>query len=179
VKWVFATGQPVRLEYQYAQKEDADFMGITFDYPEDKITGIKWLGRGPYRVWKNRLKGQQFGVWHKGYNNAVTGEDCQYPEFKGYHAEMNWVVIENKESPFTVYTEDRNIFLQILHPQREKDPSKKNNVEPAFPDGAIGFLTGISPIGTKFQAANVMGPQGQKNHPAAGPVTGVLWFDFH
>jgi len=178
VKWIFATGQLVKLEYQYTLKNDTDFAGITFNYPEEKITGIKWLGRGPYRVWKNRLKGQQFGVWHKGYNNAVTGEDWQYPEFKGYHAEVNWVVIENRESPFTIYTDDRNMFLQILHPQREKDALKKNNVEPPFPDGAIGFLTGISPIGTKFQAAGLMGPQSQKNHLDGSPVSGVLLFDF-
>ncbi len=55
-------------------------MGITFQYPEEKITGMKWLGRGPYRVWKNRLKGMQFGVWEKAYNNTVTGESWNYPE---------------------------------------------------------------------------------------------------
>ena len=60
---------------------------------------MKWLGRGPYRVWKNRLKGQQFGVWHKRYNNTITGASWDYPEFKGYHADLYWVVIENKESP--------------------------------------------------------------------------------
>lgn len=56
------------------QPEDADYRGITFNYPEEKITGMKWLGRGPYRVWKNRLRGQKFGVWHKAYNNTITGE---------------------------------------------------------------------------------------------------------
>ncbi|MDB5143131.1 MAG: glycoside hydrolase family 2, partial [Mucilaginibacter sp.] len=119
VKWIFTPGQPVKLEYQHAQQGDADFTGITFNYPEEKITGIKWLGRGPYHVWKNRLKGQQFGVWHKDYNNTITGETWKYPEFKGYHAEVNWAVIENKESPFTIYTADKNMYLQMLHPARE------------------------------------------------------------
>jgi hypothetical protein len=177
VKWVFVPGRPVKLEYKYAQKGDVDFTGITFNYPEEKITGMKWLGRGPYRVWKNRLKGQQFGVWHKNYNNAITGETWGYPEFKGYHAEVNWIVIENKESPFTVYTTDKNMYLQMLHPAREKDALENNNVEPAFPNSSIGFLNAISPIGTKFQPANVMGPQGQKNH-IDGEFSGTLWFDF-
>jgi hypothetical protein len=177
VKWVFVSGRPAKLEYKYAQKGDVDFTGITFNYPEEKITGMKWLGRGPYRVWKNRLKGQQFGVWHKDYNNAITGETWGYPEFKGYHAEVNWVIIENKESPFTVYTADKNMHLQMLHPAREKDALENNNVEPAFPSGSIGFLNAISPIGTKFQPANVMGPQGQKNH-IDGEFSGTLWFDF-
>ena len=178
VKWTFASGQPAKLEYEYNQKGDADFMGITFNYPEDKITGMKWLGRGPYRVWKNRLKGQQFGVWHKAYNNTITGQTWEYPEFKGYHAELNWAVIETKESPFTVYTANKNIYLQMLHPAREQAALDNNNVEPAFPDGSIGFLNAISPIGTKFQAAKVMGPQSQTNHASGEPVSGMLWFDF-
>jgi hypothetical protein len=178
VKWVFTAGHPVKLEYQYAQTGDADFMGITFNYPEEKITGMKWLGRGPYRVWKNRMKGQQFGVWHKDYNNSVTGETWGYPEFKGYHAEVNWVIIENEESPFTVYSADKNMFLQMLHPAREKDAPDNNNVDPPFPAGNIGFLKAISPMGTKFHTAIQMGPQGQLNH-SDGEVSGTLWFDFN
>jgi beta-galactosidase/beta-glucuronidase len=178
VKWTFTFGQPVKLEYQYSQQGDADFTGITFNYPEEKITGMKWLGRGPYRVWQNRLKGQQFGVWRKTYNNTITGETFEYPEFKGYHAEVNWIVIENKEAAFTVYTPDKNIFLQMLRPAREKDALKNNNVEPAFPEGSIGFLNTISPIGTKFQSAGQMGPQSQKSHHNGEQINGTLWFDF-
>lgn len=177
-KWTFASGQPARLEYQYSQKGDVDFLGITFTYPEEKITGMKWLGRGPYRVWKNRLKGPQFGVWHKDYNNTVTGETWQYPEFKGYHADMYWVVIENKESPFTVYTDDQAVFLQMLTPTRPEAASNENTTA-SFPEGNIGFLNAIAPIGTKFQPAVVMGPQSQKNLMLNyTPVTGSLWFDF-
>ncbi|HEY4290457.1 MAG TPA: glycoside hydrolase family 2 TIM barrel-domain containing protein [Puia sp.] len=178
VTWTFSPGQRVKLEYRYNQEGETDFRGITFDYPEEKITGVKWLGRGPYRVWKNRLRGQSFGVWQKDYNNTITGETWLYPGFKGYHADVSWVVIENKESPFTVYTSDRNIYLQLLHPGREKDALSNNNVEPPFPEGSIGFLQAIPPIGTKFHAASVMGPQGQKNPAIAGPVSGTLWFDF-
>jgi hypothetical protein len=178
VKWTFASGQPAKLEYKYSQTGDADFIGLSFNYPESKITGMKWEGRGPYRVWKNRLKGQAFGVWHKDYNDGITGENWIYPEFKGYHAEVNWVTVENKEAPFTVYTNDKNMYFQMLHPSREKDAIKNNNVEPAFPEGNIGFMTAIPPIGTKFTSAKVMGPQSQKNIPSANPVSGTLWFDF-
>jgi len=178
-KWIFVPGQLVRLDYTYMQKDSADYMGITFNYPEEKILGMKWLGRGPYRVWKNRLKGQQFGVWEKLYNNAITGETWQYPEFKGYHAEISWVVVQNKESPFTVYTANKNLYLQMLRPAREKAALANNNVEPPFPEGNIGFLSGVSAIGTKFQPARVMGPQSQKNPGLTEPVSGTLWFDFH
>ncbi|RYG64220.1 glycoside hydrolase family 2, partial [bacterium] len=177
-KWIFSPTAPVKLEYETSQVGEADFMGITFNYPESKITGMKWLGRGPYRVWKNRLKGQKFGVWQKAYNNAVTGETGPYPEFKGYHSEVNWVTIENSESPFTVYTDNRDMYLQMLRPQSEKAALANSNVEPAFPTGSIGFLNAISPIGTKFQAARSMGPQSQKTRAEGELVRGVLWFDF-
>jgi len=175
VKWTFLPGRPAELAYEYSQTGAADFMGITFAYPEQKITGMKWLGRGPYRVWKNRLKGQQLGVWHKPYNNSITGERWGYPEFKGYHADVSWVVIENNEAPFTIHMADGSRYFQMLHPAREKAALTNNNVEPAFPEGAIGVLDGINPIGTKFQAADVMGPQSQKNDPGGRPVKGKIW----
>lgn len=178
VWWKFVTNQPVEMSYQYSQKGDADFMGITFNYPEKEITGMKWLGRGPYRVWKNRMKGLQYGVWHKDYNDAITGEDFQYPEFKGYHSDLKWVVIETKESAFTVYAEDENMFLQMLQPQKPKGATN-DNTSPPFPTGNIGFLNAISPIGAKFNQANLYGPQSQKNMMLNyTPIKGKLLFDF-
>jgi hypothetical protein len=178
VKWIFNPGQPVRLDYSYSQRGEQPCMGISFNYPEEKISGMKWMGRGPYHVWKNRLKGQQFGVWQKQYNNTITGESWQYPEFKGYHAEMNWVVIESKESSFKIYTDQEGLFLQMLKTPRPANAFNEN-VSPAFAAGNLGFMNAISPIGTKFQSAEKMGPQSQLNMQLNyTPVKGSLWFDF-
>lgn len=178
VKWIFTPGQPVKLEYSYSQRGEAPYMGISFNYPEEKITAMKWMGRGPYRVWKNRLKGQRFGVWQKTYNNSITGESWQYPEFKGYHAELYWVVIGNKESSFIVYNEEEGVFLQMLKPLKPI-AAFNDNTSPAFAEGNIGFMNAISPIGTKFQSADKMGPQSQLNMQLNyTPVKRSLWFDF-
>lgn len=178
VKWVFHKGRLPKLEYQYLTKDTADFVGITFNYPEDKIKGMKWMGRGPYHVWKNRLKGPQFGVWEKGYNNTVTGENWKYPEFKGWHSELYWVTLHNQESSFTIYTDQQNLYLQMLQPEKAK-ASANNNTNPSFPGNTIGFMHAISAIGTKFQRAEVMGPQSQKNARQGNvPLTGTLYFDF-
>jgi hypothetical protein len=178
VKWVFHPGQPVKLEYAYSQRGEQPCSGISFNYPEESIIGMKWLGRGPYHVWKNRLKGQQFGVWYKKFNNTITGESWQYPEFKGYHAEMNWVVIESKEASFKVYTDQEGLFLQMLKTPKPVKASNEN-VSPAFAAGNLGFMNAISPIGTKFQSAEKMGPQSQLNIQLNySPVKGSLWFDF-
>jgi hypothetical protein len=178
-RWSFTAGMPVKLEYSYTQTAPADFYGITFNTEETKITGIKWLGDGPYRVWKNRLKGVTTDVWEKKYNNIITGEGehFDYPEFKGYHANLYWATIQCKGSSFTVYTDQEGLFLQLLQPGIPKTKFIAN-VNPPFPQGGIGFLNAIAPIGTKFTPANVGGPQGQLNNPAPGTVTGNLWFDF-
>jgi hypothetical protein len=178
IKWTFTPGKLAQLQYGYLPRGNADFYGITFNYPEEKITGMKWLGDGPYRVWKNRLKGGTLNVWQKDYNNTITGESWLYPEFKGYHANMYWVTIQNKEKPFTIYTEDENIFLQMLKPQKPVS-APNNNTSPAFPEGNLGFMTAIPAIGTKFNPAEDMGPQSQKNVQLNNtPVSGTLWFDF-
>jgi len=175
--WTFRPRQLVQLKYSYSQRGEADFMGITFNYPEEKIKGMKWQGRGPYRVWKNRLKGLQYGVWDKDYNNTITGErGWQYPEFKGNHAEVAWATIRTTEFPFSVYPGNQQ-YLQMLKPDSPQG-AYNNNTTVNYPAGNIGFLNAIQAIGTKFQPANVMGPQSQKNVQLNAPYEGILWFDF-
>jgi hypothetical protein len=178
IAWTFSPVSGVKLEYSYSQRGEADFMGITFNYPEEKIQGMQWLGRGPYHVWKNRLKGLQWGIWEKVYNNTITGErGWQYPEFKGNHAAVNWVTIKTTEFPFTVIPADKQLFFQMLKPESPKG-AYNNNTTVNYPAGNIGFLNAIQAIGTKFQPASVMGPQSQKNVQLNAPYQGVLWFDF-
>jgi hypothetical protein len=178
IKWTFTPGKPAQLQYGYLPRGNADFYGITFNYPEEKITGMKWLGDGPYRVWKNRLKGVTLNVWQKDYNNTITGESWIYPEYKGYHANVNWVTIQNMEHSFTVYSENEHIFLEMLKAPKPAGASNENT-SPPFPDGNIGFMTAIPAIGTKFNTAGDMGPQSQKNVQLnTTPVSGILRFDF-
>ncbi len=177
VKWIFTAGMPVKLEYNYTQTAPANFYGITFNIDESKITGVKWLGDGPFRVWRNRLKGVTLNVWEKKYNNAITGETYNYPEFKGYHANMYWATVQSKLSSFSVYTNSEGLYLQLFKPGLPKTTFIPH-VNPPFPEGSIGFLNAIAPIGTKFRAANTMGPQSQLNDPSKEMVIGNLWFVF-
>lgn len=177
VQWIFGPQAPVKLTYSYTQKDSVFFSGIGFDMDEASVTGIKWLGSGPYRVWKNRLKGTSIDVWHKTYNNTVTGETFDYPEFKGYHANLYWATIETKSMPFTVYTDTPNLFLQLFHPDKQNTRFNAY-VNPPFPEENLGFLHAIAPIGTKFKSAETMGPKSLKNSPVKGTIRGTVWFDF-
>ncbi|MBD0368995.1 MAG: glycoside hydrolase family 2, partial [Flavisolibacter sp.] len=153
------------------------YLGISFTYPEEKITGVKYLGSGPYRVWKNRIKGGQFNVWKKKYNNTITGESWDYPEFKGYYSNFTWVVIENKEAPFTIYTDTEDLFLRLYTPEKPKG-ARNDFTSPPFPKGDISILHGIPAIGTKFDRAENHGPESEKNKVGAEWIRGTLYFDF-
>jgi hypothetical protein len=182
VQYTMMPSGVVKLEYAYSllnnnPDNSFDFLGVSFNYPEDKVTGVKYLGRGPYRVWKNRMKGGLFNVWQKKYNNTITGESWEYPEFKGYYRDFNWVVVENKESNFTVYTDTENMFLRLYTPEKPKGAGN-DYTSPGFPKGDLSFLNGISAIGTKFDKAENHGPESQKNKVGTEWISNTLYFDF-
>ncbi|MEM1134483.1 MAG: glycoside hydrolase family 2 TIM barrel-domain containing protein [Bacteroidota bacterium] len=153
----------LKINVEYLLKNGYyDYVGAGFNYPEEKVTGITWVGDGPYRVWKNRLKGPRFGLWKKAYNNTITGESWEYPEFKGYHANMSWAKIDNTEMPFTIYFEQPNLYLSLFKPA-PPEGAYNENTDGYFPESDIGIMHAISPIGTKFKKAEQVGPQGQKN----------------
>lgn len=136
-------------------------LGLTFSYPERICKGMKWLGRGPYRVWKNRIPGTNYGIWHKDYNNTVTGESYDnlvYPEFKGYHANMYWATLESDTAPFTVYSRTDGIFYRVFTPEEPKGSAKRTM--PEFPEGDISFLLDIPAI-CSFKPIEQQGPNSQ------------------
>lgn len=161
-KWtVFSSGW-LKLETSYKTPYETKFMGISFDYPEDQVKGVRWVGYGPYRVWKNRMKGNSFGVWEKAYNNTITGESWKYPEFKGYHRNFYWATIQSKEQNFTIICPDEDIFLRLFTPEKPKGAGN-DYTSPEFPTGNISFLHAIDPIGTKFTKPETMGPMSEPN----------------
>lgn len=137
--------------------------GITFDFPEESVDGMKWFGRGPYRVWKNRIPGTNYGVWQKDYNNTITGESFEnliYPEFKGYHAHMLWAQIQAKEESFTVVSESDGVFLRMLTPDEPHYKLNDRRTMPGFPEGDISFMYEIPAIWA-FKPIAHQGPTSQ------------------
>ncbi|SFN17578.1 Beta-galactosidase/beta-glucuronidase [Chitinophaga sp. YR627] len=157
-------------------------VGINFSFPESDILSVDYMGDGPYRVWKNRLKGTRFDTWHKDYNNTETGESWNYPEFKGYYANMYWCDFQTYQQYIRVYTENEGLFLRLFTPAWKTD--QWHNYEPIFPGGDISFMQGISSIGTKTQRNETTGPMGQKNifydyeKEPERALQIVLYFDF-
>lgn len=183
LQWTVYPSGMLKLNVKYFPAEYlTNFIGLNFSFPEDQIKGVEYMGRGPERVWKNRLKGNQFGIWKKDYNDTETGEAWVYPEFKGYHSNMYWCKFITKDQPFTVITENEDIFLRLFSAAFKTD--QWHNYEPLFPSGDISFMQGIPGIGTKTQRADRSGPMAMKNifydyeKDPARALNMTLYFDF-
>ncbi|WP_299530585.1 glycoside hydrolase family 2 TIM barrel-domain containing protein [Ulvibacterium sp.] len=185
VQWKLLPTGLLKLEVSplHFSGDGLDFIGISFNYPEKKVKGVKWMGQGPYRVWKNRAKGAEIGVWEKEYNNTITGasfDNLVYPEFKGYHGNLFWAELRTEELPIRIITETPGLFLRLYTPADAEHIA--GGVAPPFPEGDISFLYEIPPIGTKFKQADKLGPSSQKGTIAyhkgdqSDPI--ILWFDF-
>ncbi|WP_189360931.1 glycoside hydrolase family 2 protein [Algibacter mikhailovii] len=185
IKWTIYPNGLLNLEVEIKGKKIVNgYKGITFSFPESEVSGMKWLGDGPYRVWRNRMKGTQLKVWENDYNNTVTGESgFVYPEFKGFFSSLYWAKVKGKNNNgFTVYCNSSNTFLRMLTPQNptpKTDP--KARVSPKFPIGDISFVKNIPAIGTKFQESDKMGPQGNSENYFGNddnPIKINLTFEF-
>ena len=177
--WTMMKGGWLKLDYGYSVNGSLDYAGITFTYPENLVTGATLMANGPYRVWKNRLKGTQFGVFEKKYNNTVTGQSWDYPEFKGYYSNFYAVQIQTKELPITILTTTDDLFLHLFTPATPTNlTGVRGGMIPPFPSGNISLLHGISPVGTKFSSAQEEGPQGEKNSYNCEFLSGMIYFRF-
>lgn len=170
----------------FVDEGGAKNLGLTFSYPEEQVSGMRWLGRGPYRVWKNRVKGTQFGLHQKAYNNTITGEYGEgaspiiYPEFKGYHADVYWAEFTSNQMPFTIYSQTQGMYLHIFTPREPMHIGKDNTME-AWPEGDISFLVEI-PAMRSYKQLPQMGPRSQPSNvrikKGDDGICMDVWFDF-
>lgn len=183
LRWSVLPSGIIKMQVNYFPAEYYTwFDGVNFCFPNNAIKSVTYLGYGPYRVWKNRLKGNRFDIWTKQYNNTETAESWLYPEFKGYHSNMYWCRFTTTAGPFTIYTENEDLFLRLFSAAPKTD--QWHNYEPLFPSGDISFMQGIPSIGTKSQRAETTGPMGMKNifydyeKDPSRSLQIILYFDF-
>jgi hypothetical protein len=160
IKWTIHPNGLVDLQVSIiGTRKTKDFYGITFSFPEKEVAGMKWLGNGPYRVWRNRTKGTKLKVWENDYNNTITGESGYvYPEFKGYFSSIYWTQLRgNNNNGFIVYCHSNHTYLRMLTPEQPADALRGSSVT-KFPSGDISFVKNIPAIGSKFKEIGEMGP---------------------
>ena len=167
----------LQCDFRYAASGPQDFLGVQFDYPEKLVKRKRWLGDGPFRVWKNRLRGVTLGLWENDYNDTITGHrGWVYPEFKGCFSGVRWMQLETDEGLVTFVPGGGIPYVQVLSPDQPPDHLVANT-KFKLPQCGLGFLHGIPPIGTKFKPADQGGPQGRPNM-GGGEHSGSVSFYF-
>jgi hypothetical protein len=169
IKWTVTQTGVLTCDVTYSLTGNHDYFGLGFDLPEKAadnspaVSSFRWLGNGPYRVYKNRIPGGSLNVWQNSYNDTVTGfSGFVYPEFKGYYASVKWAQLQTTAGPITLALDDDNLFLQLLTPsQTAPDLQGKTGVK--YPAAGLSILHAIPPIGTKFNGPETGGPLGQPN----------------
>jgi len=177
--WKLNSNGILELHYEYSMSGDHQFSGVSFDYPENYVISAKWLGKGPYHVWKNRWQGQTYNVWQNLKNSTRTGSSPWiYPEFKGYFDDISWLQLDTAEGKITVGTKEEKMFVRLF------DFYGIYGAEgyPKLPPGNISFLDAIPPLGTVL-AFNIndktesLGPESEPNH-LDGTFKRTLYFYF-
>lgn len=147
VRWKMRPTGWLEMSYEYSLDGEYPFAGISFDYPEGLVIGAKWLGKGPGRVWKNRLKGVSLDVYQNQNNSAQTGRSPWiYPEFKGYFSEIVWMEFSTMEGKFTIASPDKDLFVRLF----DFYAINANKPHPQLPIGDISFLDAIPAVGSKM-----------------------------
>jgi hypothetical protein len=174
VAWRVLGNGWLRLSYRYSLSGTFPYFGIDFDCAESEVTSVDWLGRGPTRVWKNRMRGPWHDLWQRPKNDAITGQRWDYPEFKGYFADVSFARIHTSAGPIDIVMDLAGLFLRLYTPANGPSPQ---NAAMTFPPRDISFLHGIAPIGDKFLAPADTGPEGAA-HSVKGAHAGTIYFRF-
>lgn len=183
-RWTLSSSGQVSLDYDFASIDEAlVYCAVGFDLDEDQVAGKRWLGQGPHRVWANRLKGPQFGLWEDSYNDFLSGEDWGKPEFKGVFGDVNWMQVDMKSGVSLLLDMDTDSSVGVLNPRNTEGLRDKNSqFGPVrswwhYPEeGGLFMFHKVPGIGTKFCNAKDNGPQAGPEK-LAGPIKGSLTFE--
>ena len=162
-------GNQLTLRYGLDYRGTADILGVRFDYPEQRVLGKRWLGAGPYPIWKNRQEGTWLGLHAAQYSRAVPGESYTYPQFQGFFGSWRWLEIQTADGNVRIGNAGGAVpYFALYAPAGGEKPVIE------LPQLDWSFLHAIAPIGTKFTPPDVLGPQSQLtsfDRPVGGTLT--------
>lgn len=156
VTWNFLSDGRVTIVAHYHFGGVVDLMGIAFDYPETLMKRKCWVGNGPYRVWQNRQQGPQYGYWQNDYNDPIPGESWDYPEFKGYFADVDWMRLETEEGSICLWNGERSNYVGVYQPRDGRD-----HILYELPQTGIAVLKVIPAVRNKVNTTDLNGPSAQ------------------
>lgn len=170
--WTIAPDGSSTLDFDYNFNGVIDLMGVKFDFPEEKVLSKRWVGDGPYRVWQNRLHGPQYGVWENDYNDPIPAESFDYPEFKGYFANVDWMDIRTQDGTISILNENPGKYIGVYEPRDGRD-----HILYTLPKTGISVMEVIPPVRNKVNTTDLAGPSSQPKW-AAGQYSGRIGLKF-
>lgn len=154
--WFQLSNNRYRLDYEYEHTGNVKLIGLSLDYPESECKAKRWLGKGPTRVWQNRMEGPQYGFWQNKYNNTRPGISFEQPEFKGYFDDVTWMEVDFTDFCVRLEPQSDTTFIGVFTPQDGLD-----NYLFSLPETGLTILNVIPAIGNKINGAEKTGPQGK------------------
>ena len=171
VTWRFLADGGVYMNVNYYFNGVVDLMGICFDYPETMVKSKQWVGKGPYRVWQNRQEGPQYGLWQNDYNDPIPGESWDYPEFKGYFSNVNWMKLNTSEGAIGI--ELMTGKIGVYTPRDGRD-----HILYTLPETGISILRAIPAVRNKVNTTDLNGPSAQPYwSKGKGSISAILHFE--
>ena len=171
VTWRFLADGGVYMNVDYYFNGVVDLMGICFDYPETMVKSKQWVGKGPYRVWQNRQEGPQYGLWQNDYNDPIPGESWDYPEFKGYFSNVNWMKLNTSEGAIGI--ELMTGKVGVYTPRDGRD-----HILYTLPETGISILKAIPAVRNKVNTTDLNGPSAQPYwSKGKGSINAILHFE--
>lgn len=171
VTWRFLADGGVYMNVDYYFNGVVDLMGICFDYPETMMKSKQWVGKGPYRVWQNRMEGPQYGLWKNDYNDPIPGESWEYPEFKGYFSNVNWMKLNTSEGAIGI--ELMTGKVGVYTPRDGRD-----HILYTLPETGISILKAIPAVRNKVNTTDLNGPSAQPYwSKGKGSINAILHFE--
>ncbi len=160
VVWTIPPGAVgVRLDYEYNFEGKADLLGVRFELPESAVLAKRWLGRGPHRVYRNRMEGGVLGVYEQSYNDPVPGRTyVAEAEFKGYFRDWRWLELTTTGGRLTLENNGpagsgTPPFIGLWRPRDGVPPMLD------IPDTGLALLDVIPAQANKFENGGNSGPQ--------------------
>ncbi len=171
VTWRFLADGGVYMNVDYYFNGVVDLMGICFDYPETMMKSKQWVGKGPYRVWQNRQEGPQYGLWQNDYNDPIPGESWDYPEFKGYFSNVNWMKLNTSEGAIGIELTTGKVG--VYTPRDGRD-----HILYTLPETGISILKAIPAVRNKVNTTDLNGPSAQPYwSKGKGSISAILHFE--
>lgn len=152
-RWTLAATGDLVLTYDYVVDGEFDLFGIQFDLVPDSLLSKRWFGRGPYRVWRNRMEGGRFDLHEVAFNDATPGETYAYPEFNGYFRDWRWLSLATKAGRMVIEQWSGIPFFGLGKPRDGVDGLLD------LPDVGLSFLEVIPAMRNKFYSTDQLGPQ--------------------